>query len=134
MSCFLVIGTRIKPEYEILQERLLVQEDNSSLWASIHVSLLFRRKIEYHMANTFGQTFMLVIIGYLTLYFEPSNFTDRIMVTLTTMLVIATIMSSINLVGNWHTKCIHIFQSTFNRDPRHKSKKVNSYRPGRSNN
>ena len=41
---------------------------------------------------------MLVLVGYLTFYFDIENFTDRIMVVLTTMLVVATITSSIQQV------------------------------------
>ena len=41
---------------------------------------------------------VLVLIGYLSFYFDLENFTDRAMVVLTTMLVIATITSSIQAV------------------------------------
>ena len=42
---------------------------------------------------------ILVLIGYLSFYFDIENFTDRAMVVLTTMLVIATITSSIQAVS-----------------------------------
>ena len=41
---------------------------------------------------------MLFIIGYASFFFKIDNFTDRAMVVLTTMLVIATITSSIESV------------------------------------
>ena len=41
----------------------------------------------------------MVLIGYLSFYFDIENFTDRAMVVLTTMLVIATITSSIQAVS-----------------------------------
>ena len=43
---------------------------------------------------------VLVLIGYLSFYFDLEYFTDRAMVVLTTMLVIATITSSIQAVIN----------------------------------
>ena len=46
------------------------------------------------------QTFVLTLIGYLSFYFDLENFTDRAMVVLTTMLVIATITASIESVIN----------------------------------
>ena len=46
------------------------------------------------------QTMVLVLIGYLSFYFDLEYFTDRAMVVLTTMLVIATITSSIQAVIN----------------------------------
>ena len=51
------------------------------------------------------------MIGYLSFYYDVNNFTDRTMVVLTTMLVIATITSSIesviNIVFYWHYQ-LHI--------------------------
>ena len=46
------------------------------------------------------QTIVLVLVGYLTLYFDLENFNNRAMVVLTTMLVIATKTSSIQAVNN----------------------------------
>ena len=54
--------------------------------------------MQFHVANTFLQTFLLVAVGALTLFFAIDNFTDRIMVTLTTLLVIATVTASIQAV------------------------------------
>ena len=41
---------------------------------------------------------ILVLIGYLSFYFDLENFTDRAMIVLTTMLVIATITAAIQAV------------------------------------
>ena len=41
---------------------------------------------------------ILAMVGYLTFYFDIENFTDRVMVVLTTLLVIATITQTINQV------------------------------------
>ena len=46
------------------------------------------------------QTFILICVGYMSFYFAVDNFTDRVMVSLTTMLVIATVMSSIQSVSS----------------------------------
>ena len=62
--------------------------------------LVFQRKMEHHVFNIMFQTLMLKLIGFLTLFFDVANFTDRIMVTLTTMLVIATLSTSIQAVFN----------------------------------
>jgi len=32
--------------------------------------VLFKRKMEYHVTNTFLQTFILVMVGYMSYYFE----------------------------------------------------------------
>ena len=55
--------------------------------------------MEFHVTNTFLQTFILTCVGYFSYYFDVDNFTDRIMVVLTTMLVVATITTSIQTVS-----------------------------------
>ena len=62
------------------------------------VRFKFIRKSKYHLANTFFQTLLLICIGHLSLLFNEKNFADKLMVTLTTMLVIVTLMSSIQAV------------------------------------
>ena len=86
--------------------------------------------MQYHVTNTFlqvpylificnsslnildFQTMILAMVGYLTFYFDIENFTDRVMVVLTTLLVIATITQTINQVN--------INKNIFLRGPFHK--------------
>ena len=65
------------------------------------VKFVFRRRMEFHVTNTFLQTLILTFVGYFSYYFEVDNFTDRIMVVLTTMLVVATITTSIQTVSTY---------------------------------
>ena len=46
---------------------------------------------------------LLVMVGGMSFFFKVENFTDRIMVVLTTMLVVATIMASIQGVSCYRT-------------------------------
>ena len=64
----------------------------------VTVLMVFQRKMEHHVFNIMFQTLMLKLIGFLTLFFDVANFTDRIMVTLTTLLVVATLTSSMQEV------------------------------------
>ena len=41
------------------------------------------------------QSLLLVLTGYMSLYFHVNNFSDRVMVALTVMLVMASLQSSI---------------------------------------
>ena len=84
-------------EYIIQIERLEVESVNN--FSQAHVKFVFVRRIEYHLSNTFLQTFLLVFVSYMSLFFDVDDFTDRIMVTLTAMLVVATLMSSIQTVS-----------------------------------
>ena len=80
-------------EYEIRTEALEIREING--FSVAEVKLVIRRRIEYHLYNTVSQTLILILVGYLSYYFDLDDFTDRIMVTLTTMLVIATTTAAI---------------------------------------
>jgi len=65
---------------------------------------------------------ILVLIGYLSFYFDLENFTDRAMIVLTTMLVIATITASIQadlpitsyykLIDWWFLVCFNLLVIT----------------------
>jgi len=92
------LGGRNLVEYRIEMETLDFYSVNNISHAEAKV--LFRRKMEYHVTNTFLQSFILIMVGYLSYYFDVENFTDRIMVALTLMLVVATITSSIQAVMN----------------------------------
>ena len=93
---FISAASRKLVEYEIQKEVLHVHSVNNISRA--YLKFVFRRRIEYHIANTILQTLILVSVGYLSFFFDVENFTDRIMVVLTTMLVVATITSSIQEV------------------------------------
>ena len=77
------LGGRFLVEYEIQKETLKILSHNNISQAEVRI--VFRRRMEYHVTNTFLQTSILVGVGYMSLYFDVDNFTDRIMVTLTTM-------------------------------------------------
>merc|ERR1719464_1704356 len=62
----------------------------------VRVMTLFKRKWTYHFWTIFVQSIMLLGVAYMTFYFKISNFQDRIMIAITTMMVVATIQSSIN--------------------------------------
>ncbi len=83
-------------EYEILKEVLEIKiMDHVSV---AEVKIVFRRRMEYHLYTTLTQTLILVFVGYMSYYFDLDDFNDRIMVTLTTMLVIATTTAAIQSV------------------------------------
>ena len=42
------------------------------------------------------QSVLLLIVAYMTFYYRVDNFQDRVMVSITTMIVIANVQSSIN--------------------------------------
>ena len=91
------LSSRKLVEYEIQMEALEFRSVNNVSQGV--VKFVFRRNMEFHVTNTFLQTFLLTCVGYFSYYFDVDNFSDRIMVVLTTMLVVATINSSIQNVS-----------------------------------
>ena len=91
------LSSRKLVEYEIQMEALEFRSVNNVSQGI--VKFVFRRNMEFHVTNTFLQTFLLTCVGYFSYYFDVDNFSDRIMVVLTTMLVVATINSSIQNVS-----------------------------------
>ncbi len=88
-------------EYEILGVSL--EADNTMNVSICRAKIVFRRRMEYHLISTFLQTFILIGVGCLTLLFAEDNFTDRVMVSVTTLLVVVTLMSSIQAVRGRNT-------------------------------
>jgi hypothetical protein len=63
------------------------------------IQIVFQRRMEYHLTGSILQSFLLILIGFMTYFFAVDNFSDRIMVNLTTMLVLATINTSMSNVS-----------------------------------
>ncbi|ROT63201.1 hypothetical protein C7M84_018955 [Penaeus vannamei] len=84
----LFLGSRRLLEYELLTETFTnFSKDGLSF---VNVELGFRNLYGYYLGNTFLPTIMLVIICICALGFDLTDFTDRIMVSLTSLLVLAT--------------------------------------------
>ena len=84
-------------------------------WKYFEIPTVYFRNIEFHLFGVFLQQMILILVGFLTYFFEVTNFSvstkweeycmyftifmqDRVMVSLTLMLVIATITASIQMV------------------------------------
>jgi len=90
------LGDRSLLEYTVGGMFLKVVNDTSSKYASMKVSLSFTRRCFYHLINVFLQSVLLLVVAYMTFYYRVDNFQDRVMVSITCMLVIANVQSSIN--------------------------------------
>merc|ERR1719205_65078 len=65
-------------------------------YAGTKVSFFMTRRWFYHAISVFLQSVLLLIVAYMTFYYRVDNFQDRVMVSITCMLVIANVQSSIN--------------------------------------
>ena len=60
-----------------------------------YVEINLTRQYVYHILNIFFQSLALVFTGYMSLFFNVYNFSDRVMVALTVLLVMVSLQSSI---------------------------------------
>ena len=61
----------------------------------VQVKIVFQRRWFYHAITVFLQSVLLIIVAEFTFFFRLANFQDRIMITITCMLVVATMQASI---------------------------------------
>ncbi|KAG7166825.1 Glutamate-gated chloride channel-like 16, partial [Homarus americanus] len=85
------LGSRQLLEYTLISETF----KNYTLHDVSHIKIefAFRNQYGYYIGNTFLPSVMLAIICWVTLHFDIADFQDRIMVSLTSLLVLATVFT-----------------------------------------
>ena len=74
---------------------VIFQDDEA--WVQVNITL-FNRYV-FYVTNTYVPSFILLVIGYMTFYFSIHNFNERIMVSLTSLLVETTLLSQVSVLG-----------------------------------
>nr|XP_027223142.1 ligand-gated ion channel 50-like [Penaeus vannamei] len=82
-------GERRLLEYKFVKEEMFITDDARSVKVVLH----FRNQYGYYVGNAFVPSMFMVFICYLTLLFDLADFQDRIMVSLTSLLVLASLFS-----------------------------------------
>ena len=108
------IGQKKLLEYEVTNlffNDILFQ--NSS---GVQIILEFSNMYKYYITSTYVPTWLLIIISYFTFWFPIDDYTDRIMVSLTSLLVLASLFSQVSsglprtsylkLIDVWFVACI----------------------------
>ncbi len=80
----------------------------------MYLQVVFRRQMGFHVVTTFVQTMVIVLVAFVTFFFNIRDFSDRIMVNLVLLLALSTISSSVQNVNNvnfrfeshFHTICL----------------------------
>ncbi|XP_066957536.1 ligand-gated ion channel 50-like [Macrobrachium rosenbergii] len=79
------------------EERVLEGEfgdvSTGTKYSRLLVALHFRRRYGFYLINTFLPTSLMIVIAYLTFYFKVEDFNDRIMVSLTSLLVLSSLFN-----------------------------------------
>lgn len=77
--------------------QMIANTTNTGLESRLIVSIELDRIYNDQMINTFIPTFLLWMLGYSTLFINIKDFNDRFMGTVTALLVLASLLSSINM-------------------------------------
>ncbi|KAK4286758.1 hypothetical protein Pmani_040153 [Petrolisthes manimaculis] len=107
-------GTRRLMEYRVtgLTNREVLHQNKSGQ----HLELVLTNQYGYFITGAYIPTLLLLVVSYLTFFFDLRDFTDRIMVSLTSLLVLAALFSQIasalpktaylKLIDVWFLFCI----------------------------
>ncbi|XP_070000776.1 uncharacterized protein [Penaeus vannamei] len=106
-------GSRRLLEYQLVREEVTVKLDSENV-SVVQVDLLFENLYGYYIGNTLVPSLLLITISYLTLFFKIDDFQDRIMVSLTSILVMATFFTqtSANIPKTSYLKLIDAWYVT----------------------
>jgi hypothetical protein len=94
------LGDRSLSDYKLESESLDLTSDPSNHSVAV-VSLVLRRRTQFHSVTAFAQTMFVLLAAVATFFFDREDFSDRILVSAVLLLVLATISSSVHTVGNW---------------------------------
>ncbi|XP_023337222.1 uncharacterized protein LOC111708162 isoform X2 [Eurytemora carolleeae] len=89
-------GNKLMVEYVVGDTIMDPKTNQTDKFGKVEVNIVFKRRWIYHLITVFLQSILLIGIAFLTFFFKISNFQDRMMISITTMMIVATIQSSID--------------------------------------
>ena len=78
-----------------LGDVLKVEKSIENEFSQIIVHVKFQRRSGYYLLNLYIPTVLLVSIAYFSLYFNPIDFNSRIVVALTSLLVLSSLFTQV---------------------------------------
>ncbi|XP_071516802.1 LOW QUALITY PROTEIN: uncharacterized protein [Panulirus ornatus] len=87
-------GSELLLEYQLQQPKLLY--DNSQEFSEMRVRIPLTRRAGYAILNIYTPSLILLVISYVSLFFRPHIFEVRVMTTLTSLLVLATLFTQVS--------------------------------------
>ncbi|XP_076050329.1 uncharacterized protein LOC143030934 [Oratosquilla oratoria] len=87
-------GSRRLLEYEVMD--LKATNSSVGLFSCIKVTLVLRNLYQYYISSTFIPTTLLIVINLLTFRYRLDDFQNRIMVSLTVLLVLSSLFSQVS--------------------------------------
>ncbi|XP_069982915.1 serotonin-gated chloride channel mod-1-like [Penaeus vannamei] len=108
------LGPEKLPEYQV--RAVTMQSRGANGDSGQQLTVRFTNLYRYYLANSYLPSFLLVVISYSTFYFRLEDFNERIMVSITAMLVLVALFSQtsstilkttyLKLIDVWYMVCI----------------------------
>ncbi|ROT70083.1 neurotransmitter gated ion channel [Penaeus vannamei] len=95
-------------EYQVQQVRMAAAVEGGS---GQKLTVVFTNLFRYYLANSYLPSFLLVVISYSTFYFRLEDFNERIMVSITAMLVLVALFqqTSSTILKTTYLKLIDVW-------------------------
>ncbi|XP_071552922.1 uncharacterized protein [Panulirus ornatus] len=87
-------GSELLLEYQLEQPRILYDEMRE--FSEMRVRISLERRAGYAILNIYTPSLILLVISYVSLFFRPHIFEVRVMTTLTSLLVMATLFTQVS--------------------------------------
>ena len=77
----------------------------SGVYPGVIMTVLLRRKISYHLLQTYLPSGLFVIVAWLSLFLPPESIPGRITMAMTTLLTLAAMFGAVRSVPTVHVLC-----------------------------
>lgn len=82
-------------EYAVFFEENYEEEIASGVYPGVIMTLLLRRKISYHLLQTYLPSGLFVIVAWLSLFLPPESIPGRVTMAMTTLLTLAAMFGAV---------------------------------------
>ncbi|XP_045110701.1 uncharacterized protein LOC123504331 [Portunus trituberculatus] len=85
------VGPKFLIEYEIGEATVEVSEGHE--FSNLDVSVKFSRRYTFYLLTLYIPTILLILIAYATFFFNPNDFNSRVVVAVTSLLVLTSLLT-----------------------------------------
>ncbi|TRY72703.1 hypothetical protein TCAL_16186, partial [Tigriopus californicus] len=86
-------------EYAVFFEENYEEEIASGVYPGVIMTVLLRRKISYHLLQTYLPSGLFVIVAWLSLFLPPESIPGRVTMAMTTLLTLAAMFGAVSLLN-----------------------------------
>lgn len=77
----------------------IMPEEERGQFSSLDVTVTFRRRYTFYLLTLYIPTILLILIAYATFFFNPDDFNSRVVVAVTSLLVLTSLLTQVSLIS-----------------------------------